>query len=69
VEAYVKFVPILSWTTDTTVAGHMRPAGLSSLQLGNLRINQSKNDKILNFSILKFQVPCCDLSNPTDLSG
>jgi len=54
-EAYVKCVQTISWTTDTTVAGHMRPAGCSSLQLGNLRINQSKRDRILNFAILNFK--------------
>jgi len=68
-EANIKYVWILSWTTDTAVAGHMRPVGCSSLQLGNLRINQSKHDRILNFSILKFQVPCCNLSIPSDLLG
>jgi len=68
-EVNIKCVRILSWTTDTAVAGHMRPAGCSTLQLGNMRINQVKHDRILNFYILKFLVPCCNLSIPTDLLG
>lgn len=68
-ETNIKCVQILSWTTDRAVAGHMRPVGCSSLWLGNLRINQSKHDRIINFSILKFQVPCCNLSILTDLWG